>query len=136
MTTTWPAISMMSLAWGMGLGLVWALWITSRRRQKFLAAAIRPVGQPRWFMLHFCGMSAYLTTIVALGLAAANGLVPSGFAVFLLAMSAAAFISAGQFSSTELPRARPVISLVREPSADPPADPPADPSVVPLRRSA
>jgi hypothetical protein len=128
MTTWWADVGATSLLMGMAFGLAWALWSTSQRRQKYLRAAIRPVGQGQWFLLQLCGMSAYLTLVAALGLAAIHDQMPATLALFLIAMSAIAFVSAAQFTSVETPRAW---------RAAPPAQyPPADPPVVPLRRSA
>lgn len=128
MASWWPAIGTASVLTGLGLGLLWAVWSTSQRRQKFLRAAIRPVGQGRWFVLQLTGMSAYLTLVAALGLAALHDLIPADLALFLIGMSATAFVSATQFSSAEVPRPRPLANPVQDPSADPP--------VVPLRRIA
>jgi hypothetical protein len=128
MTTWWADVGAMSLYGGMTFGLAWALWSTSRRRQKFLNAAIRPVGQGRWFLLNFCGMGAYLSLVAGLGLAAIHDHLPSPLAWFLIAMSAAAFISAAQFTSVETPHPASAGAAAQ--------DPPADPPVVPLRRSA
>jgi hypothetical protein len=128
MATWWSEVGASSMLLGPGLGLIWALWSTSQRRRKFLSAATRPVGQGAWFLLHFCGMSAYFTLVAALGLAAIQELLPAALSWFLLAMSAIAFICAAQFTSVEAPR-----SLA---AARPLQDPPADPTVVPLRRLA
>lgn len=128
MSTWWADVGATSLFYGLTFGLAWALWSTSSRRQRFLRAAIPPVGQGRWFLLHFCGMGAYLTLVAGLGLAAIHDHLPAALSWFLIAMSAAAFISAAQFTSVETPR--------RLPAVAPAQDPPADPPVVPLRRSA
>jgi hypothetical protein len=128
MTTWWADVGATSLSIGLTFGLAWALWSTSSRRQKFLNAAIRPVGQGRWLLLNFCGMGAYLSLVAGLGLAAVNDHLPAPLAWFLIAMSAAAFISAAQFTSVETPRPASATTTAQ--------DPPADPPVVPLRRSA
>lgn len=128
MTEWWPAIGETSVWLGTGLGLIWALVSTNRRRNKYLRAAKPPVGQFRWFVLNFVSMGCYLTLISALGLASIHEILPQALFWFLLGLSALAFTTALLFPAIE--PVRPV-AMDRQ-SQDPPADPPQ----WPVRRSA
>ena len=129
MVSWWSSIGEMSLVVGCSLGLVWAFISTTRRRRKFLKAAIRPVGQLRWFTLTFFSLSSYLTLIAALGLTAHQELLPVTLFWFLLGLSAVAFASALMFPGTRQPRPMAALAEMREP-------PPVDPPIMPLRESA
>ena len=129
MTSWWPAIGELSLLAGPGLGLIWAMWSTAQRRQKFLRAAVRPVGQRRWFLLSFCSMGAYLTLTIALGLSALHGLLPPGLVWILLGAGSMAFMSAMLFTTVEVPSTTlPAPAQVQEPPSAPP--------LMPFRKSA
>ncbi len=127
MTNWWPAVGQLSLVAGTGFGLIWALWSTAQRRQKFLSAAIPPVGQRRWFLLSLCSMSAYLTLTIALGLSALHGLLPPGLVWLLLGAGSMAFMSAMLFATIEVPRA---------PAPAKAQEPPSVPPLLPFRKSA
>ncbi len=128
MQTWWPAIGEISLMAGSGLGFVWAVIITARRRRNFIDAATRPVGQLRWFLLNFLSMSAYISLVVALGLSAVHDILPQQLFWFLLALSALAFALALMVPGTAYAPRRTVGAIdMREPPIDPP---------VPARRTA
>lgn len=129
MTKWWPAVGELSLLAGLGLGLVWAFWSTAQRRQKFLRAAVPPVGQRRWFLLSFCSMSAYLTLMIALGLSAMHGLLPPGLVWLLIGAGSMTFISAMLFTTVQLPR-------VTDPAPAQAQEPPSAPPLLPFRKSA
>ena len=128
MTEWWPAIGETSIVVGSGLGLVWAFFSSSRRRRKYIRAAIPPVGQARWFLLNFLSMSCFLTLVTALGLASVYGILPQTLFWFLLGLSAMAFMTALMFPSAE----QQWPAIVGRQTQEPPADPP----LLPLRKSA
>jgi len=128
MESWWPSIGEVSLVVGSTLGLVWALFSTTRRRRKFLKAAIRPVGQFKWFLLSFLSMSCYLSLIAALGLASFHDLLPPPLFWFLLGLSAAAFATALLFPTVAQPRPPAPAVEAREPPLNPP--------ILPVRKSA
>ena len=128
MMSWWPQIGEASLWAGSGLGLIWALVSTTRRRHKFIKAATPPVGQFRWFLLSLLSMGCYLTLVTALGLASLNGLLPQALFWYLLGLSALAFTTALMFPVVEVQHPMMADRLAQEPPADPP--------LLPLRRSA
>ncbi len=128
MMTWWPMIGETSLMAGGTLGLAWAIVSTSRRKSKFLMAAMPPMGQSRWFLLSFVSMSCYVTLITALGLASLDNMLPPALFWFLLAISTIAFASALLFPATTIGRA----AAPELRSQEPPANPP----LMPVRRSA
>ena len=128
MTDWWPAIGETSVALGAGLGWIWAVVSTMRRRAKFLRAGLPPGGQLRWFLLSFLSMGSYFTLVAALGLAAVNDILPQTLFWYLLGLSAAAFSAALMVPGT---------SAGHDASRDRAKDnPPADPPLLPVRRSA
>ena len=128
MQTWWPVIGEISLMTGSGLGFVWAVITTSRRRRHFIDAATRPIGQVRWFLLNFLSMSAYIALVTALGLSAVHDILPQQLFWFLLGLSALAFALALMVPGTTIVPRRAVGTIdMREPPIDPP---------VPARRTA
>ena len=128
MTTWWPLIGETSLMLGSSLGFAWAVYSTSRRRRKFIGAALRPQGQFRWFVTSLVSMSCYLTFVLALGLASLNDLLPITMFWFLLGMGSLAFTSALLFPVIEVGRHAPPELMAQEPPANPP--------LLPVRKSA
>ena len=124
----WSSIGEASISTGFLLGLTWAVVSTTRRRRKYLRAAMPPLGQFRWFMLNLVGMSCFLTLGTALGLASIHDLIPQGLFWFMLSLSAAAFATALLFPSMETP----LPSSFERASEGPPVDPP----ILPVRKSA
>ena len=128
MTTWWPMIGEASLTLGAGLGFIWGLVSTARRRRVFLGASTRPTGQLRWFLVNFLGMGSYLTLVLALGLSAINDILPQQLFWFLLGLSGLAFAFALMIPGTAATPPRVVGAIdLREPPIDPP---------VPARRTA
>lgn len=124
----WGAIGESSVLGGVALGALWAIFSTSRRRNKFIRAAIPPTGQMRWFVVSLISMSCYLTLVFALGLASVHGIIPQTLFLFFLGLSALAFSAALLLPSTDAGRTFVNDRETRDPSADPP--------LLPLRRSA
>ena len=128
MVDWWSAIGETSVIAGSALGTIWALVSTSRRRQKFIRAAVPPAGQVRWFLVSLVSMSCYLTLVIALGLASIHDVLPQTLFWFLLGMSALAFAAALLLPSTAAGPSFTLGQRSRDPSVDPP--------LVPLRKSA
>ena len=108
-----------SLGAGVGLGLLWAVCSTARRRRKFAQAGLQPSSQWLWLATNFLSMGGYITLLTALSLLAVHDAIESHTMWLMFGAAALAFCSALLFPRFELPQYVTQRAPVEKPSRQP-----------------